>query len=79
MNNYELTINNQKVFEFYKKNSSLNFELISRLESSSTATGYAKQHIAQQLYIVASAFESKPGLKDKKQVKAATKKIVNID
>ena len=61
------------------RNSSLNFELISRLESSSTATGYAKQHIAQQLYIVASAFESKAGLKDKKQVKAATKKIVNID
>jgi 2-oxoglutarate dehydrogenase E1 component len=61
------------------RNSSLNFELISRQESSSTATGYAKQHIAQQLYIVASAFESKAGLKDKKQVKAATKKIVNID
>ena len=61
------------------RNSSINFELISRLESSSTATGYAKQHIAQQLYIVASAFESKAGLKDKKQVKAATKKIVNID
>ena len=61
------------------RNSSLNLELISRQESSSTATGYAKQHIAQQLYIVASAFESKAGLKDKKQVKAATKKIVNID
>ena len=61
------------------RNSSINFELISRQESSSTATGYAKQHIAQQLYIVASAFESKAGLKDKKQVKAATKKIVNID
>ncbi|WP_306550322.1 2-oxoglutarate dehydrogenase E1 component [Daejeonella sp.] len=61
------------------RNSSINFELISRLESSSTATGYAKQHIAQQLNIVASAFESKAGLKDKKQVKVATKKIVNID
>ena len=61
------------------RNSSINFELISRQESSSTATGYAKQHIAQQLYIVASAFESKAGLKDKKQVKVATKKIVNID
>ena len=61
------------------RNSSLNLELISRQESSSTATGYAKQHIAQQLYIVASAFESKAGLKDKKQVKVATKKIVNID
>ena len=61
------------------RNSSINFELISRQESSSTATGYAKQHIAQQLNIVVSAFESKAGLKDKKQVKAATKKIVNID
>ncbi|NQV76425.1 MAG: 2-oxoglutarate dehydrogenase E1 component [Bacteroidetes bacterium] len=48
------------------RNSSFNFELISRQESSSTATGYAKQHIAQQLYIVASAFESKARLKDKK-------------
>jgi 2-oxoglutarate dehydrogenase E1 component len=61
------------------RNSSLNFELISRKESSSTATGYAKQHIAQQLYIVACAFESKTSPKDKKQVKAATKKVVNID
>ena len=61
------------------RNSSINFELISRQESSSTATGYAKQHIAQQLNIVVSAFESKAGLKDKKQVKVATKKIVNID
>ena len=61
------------------RNSSINLELISRQESSSTATGYAKQHIAQQLNIVASAFESKAGLKDKKQVKVATKKIVNID
>jgi len=48
------------------RNSSFNFELISRQESSSTATGYAKQHIAQQLYIVASAFESKAKPKDKK-------------
>jgi len=61
------------------RNSSFNFDLISRKESSSTATGYAKQHIAQQLYIVASAFESKAGPKDKKQVEAATKKVVNID
>jgi 2-oxoglutarate dehydrogenase E1 component len=53
--------------------------LVSRNESSSTATGYAKQHIAQQLYIVASAFESAAGPKDKKQVEAATKKVVNID
>jgi hypothetical protein len=31
INNYELTINNQKVFEFYKKNSSLNFEQVNLL------------------------------------------------
>ena len=61
------------------RKSSFNFELVSRNESSSTATGYAKQHIAQQLYIVATAFESAAGPKDKKQVKAATKKVVNID
>lgn len=61
------------------RNSSFKFELISRKESSSTATGYAKQHIAQQLYIVASAFESAAGPKDKKQVEAATKKVVDID
>jgi 2-oxoglutarate dehydrogenase E1 component len=61
------------------RKSSFNFELVSRNESSSTATGYAKQHIAQQLYIVASAFESAAGPKDKKQVEAATKKVVNID
>ncbi len=48
------------------RNSSFNFELISRQESSSTATGYAKQHIAQQVYIVASAFESKARPKDKR-------------
>lgn len=48
------------------RNSSFNFELISRQESSSTATGYAKQHIAQQLYIVASSFESKAKPKDNK-------------
>jgi 2-oxoglutarate dehydrogenase E1 component len=61
------------------RHSSIHFELISRQESSSTATGYAKLHIAQQLYIVATAFESKASSKDKKQVEAATKKVVNID
>ena len=61
------------------RKTSFNFELVSRNESSSTATGYAKQHIAQQLYIVATAFESAASPKDKKQVKAATKKVVNID
>lgn len=61
------------------RNSSFNFELISRQESSSTATGYAKQHIAQQLYIVANAFESKARPKDKKISRSSNKKFVSID
>ncbi|MFA6946261.1 MAG: 2-oxoglutarate dehydrogenase E1 component [Pedobacter sp.] len=62
------------------RNSSLHFEVISRKESSSTATGYAKQHIAQQLFIIASAFETKAaGAQVKKQVEKAAKKVVDID
>ncbi|HEY9561761.1 MAG TPA: 2-oxoglutarate dehydrogenase E1 component [Anseongella sp.] len=33
-----------------------NLDVISRMESSSPATGYAKQHTAQQLHIIAKAF-----------------------
>ncbi|MXV52957.1 2-oxoglutarate dehydrogenase E1 component [Pedobacter sp. HMF7647] len=54
-------------------------QVISRKESSSTATGYAKQHIAQQLYIVGKAFESAAGPEVKKAVEKTTKKVVNID
>ena len=36
----------------------LKLDVISRNESSSTATGFAKQHAAQQLYIVNKAFET---------------------
>jgi 2-oxoglutarate dehydrogenase E1 component len=36
---------------------SFNFELISRKASSSPATGFAKQHAAEQLAIVTKAFE----------------------
>jgi len=61
------------------RKSSLNFEVISRKESSSTATGYAKQHIAQQLYIVTKAFDDAAGPEVKKKVEKATKKIVDID
>ena len=39
------------------RNSAFNFQLISRRESSSTATGYAKQHQAQQLEIINKAFD----------------------
>jgi len=36
----------------------LKLDVISRNESSSTATGFAKQHAAQQLYIVTKAFDT---------------------
>lgn len=62
------------------RNSSLNFDLISRKESSSTATGFAKQHVAQQLYIIASAFKSKTAGKHLKQnIEKTAAKVVDID
>ena len=61
------------------RNSSFKFEVISRKESSSTATGYAKQHIAQQMYIIGSAFEEAAGAKVRKQVETTTRKVVKID
>lgn len=61
------------------RKSSLDLDVISRKESSSTATGYAKQHIAQQLYIVTRAFDDVAGPEVKKKVVKATKKIVDID
>jgi 2-oxoglutarate dehydrogenase E1 component len=48
------------------RKSAFDFDLISRQESSSTATGYAKQHAAQQLFTVSSAFENVAGSKSKK-------------
>jgi 2-oxoglutarate dehydrogenase E1 component len=62
------------------RKSSINFDLVSRNESSSTATGYAKQHIAQQLFIIAKAFEAKAaGSEVKKRVEKTAKKVVDID
>ncbi|WP_026897833.1 2-oxoglutarate dehydrogenase E1 component [Daejeonella oryzae] len=61
------------------RESEFNFKLISRKESSSTATGYAKQHIAQQLSIIGKAFEDAAGPEIKKQIQKATDKAVNID
>lgn len=61
------------------RKSEFNFEVVSRKESSSTATGYAKQHIAQQLFVVGQAFESSAGPEVKKKVEKATRKAVNID
>lgn len=61
------------------RKSDLNFEVICRPESSSTATGYAKQHLSQQLAIVSKAFNSEAGEKVKAAVKKSTKKIADID
>ena len=59
--------------------SDLNFKVISRKESSSTATGYAKQHIAQQLSVVGRAFEDAAGPEVKQKVEKTTSKAVKVD
>ncbi len=53
----------------------LKFDVISRPESSSTATGFAKQHAAQQLYIISKAFESPAGKKTKEAVTKTVEKM----
>jgi 2-oxoglutarate dehydrogenase E1 component len=50
-------------------------DVLARLEASSPATGYAKQHAAQQLHIISRAFESPAGKKVKETVKATTAKM----
>jgi 2-oxoglutarate dehydrogenase E1 component len=55
----------------------INLSVISRIEGSSTATGFAKQHAAQQLYIVSKAFEAPAGKVVKESVKKTTKKMAD--
>ncbi|MFD0793538.1 2-oxoglutarate dehydrogenase E1 component [Mucilaginibacter litoreus] len=55
----------------------LSIKVISRLEGSSTATGYAKQHAAQQLHIISKAFEAPAGKKVKETVKKTTAKMAD--
>jgi 2-oxoglutarate dehydrogenase E1 component len=55
----------------------INVNVISRHEGSSTATGFAKQHAAQQLYIISKAFETPPGKEVKAVVKETTEKMAN--
>jgi len=62
-----------------RKTSFSQMDVISRKESSSTATGYAKQHANQQAYIVATAFDVQVTEQVKATVAKATKKLVNID
>ncbi|WEK18809.1 MAG: 2-oxoglutarate dehydrogenase E1 component [Candidatus Pedobacter colombiensis] len=54
-------------------------EVISRKESSSTATGYAKQHADQQAYILAKAFEMTVTERDEKIAKKSVSKVFNVD
>lgn len=61
------------------RNTGIDLDVISRKESSSTATGYAKQHISQQLYIIGAAFEDKAGKEVKKTVVKTTNKAVKVD
>jgi 2-oxoglutarate dehydrogenase E1 component len=58
----------------FRKNE-LQLDVISRKESSSTATGYAKQHTSQQMYIIGKAFELPAGSDTKKEVKKAVEKM----
>jgi len=56
----------------------INLNVISRNEGSSTATGFAKQHAAQQLHIVSKAFEAPPGKAVKAAIKATAQKMANV-
>ncbi|MFA6084922.1 2-oxoglutarate dehydrogenase E1 component [Mucilaginibacter sp.] len=55
----------------------LNLQVISRLEGASTATGFAKQHAAQQAHIVAKAFEAPIGRTVKATIKKTAEKMAN--
>ncbi len=62
-----------------RKTSFNDIEVISRKESSSTATGFAKQHADQQAYILAKAFEMPVTEKEQKIAKKSVSKIYNVD
>lgn len=59
----------------FRKEDVLKLDVISRIEGSSTATGFAKQHAAQQSYIIAKAFESPVGAELKEKIKKTTQKM----
>jgi 2-oxoglutarate dehydrogenase E1 component len=55
----------------------INLNVVSRHEGSSTATGFAKQHAAQQLHIVTKAFEA-PAPKEPKTAKKEPVKLAHV-
>jgi len=59
----------------FRKDEVLKLDVISRLEGSSTATGFAKQHAAQQLHIISKAFESAAGPELKEKINKTTQKM----
>ncbi|MGV3763777.1 2-oxoglutarate dehydrogenase E1 component [Parapedobacter sp.] len=61
------------------RNRNITLDVVSRKESSSTATGYAKQHIAQQLAVVGRSFEDKAGTEVKDNVKKSVKTAAKAD
>jgi len=61
------------------RNRNITLDVVSRKESSSTATGYAKQHIAQQLAVVGRAFEDKAGTEVREKVKKSVKTAAKVD
>jgi 2-oxoglutarate dehydrogenase E1 component len=54
-------------------------EVISRKESSSTATGFAKQHADQQAFILARAYETPVTEQEQKIAKKSVSKVYNVD
>src|SRR5690606_16255982 len=54
------------------RKSSLTLDVISRKESSSTATGYQKQHISQQIAIIEQAFAAPVSRDEKEEIKETT-------
>jgi len=61
------------------RHSRIELEVVCRKESSSPATGYQKQHIAQQLIIVERAFETQAGKEVKQNIQKTTKEAVKVD
>jgi 2-oxoglutarate dehydrogenase E1 component len=53
--------------------------VISRKESSSTASGFARQHADQQAYILAKAFEMPVTETEKEIAKKSVSKVYNVD
>ncbi|HTI59843.1 2-oxoglutarate dehydrogenase E1 component [Mucilaginibacter sp.] len=60
------------------RKSELQLDVVSRNEGSSTATGFAKQHASQQLYVISKAFDTPAGEAVKKTVKRTTNKMANV-